>query len=125
MPDAPGASRAHVTFARSRAQLLRAEEPQFAGLVFAPAAALYNDRVPQPIANPDFSKVFIIVKGDGEEGVDQLFQTNVGLDEVSAGLSSNDTRLVDSVLEAVGIVRGAVSGGERPESSTRPLGTSS
>jgi hypothetical protein len=82
-------------------RLLRDEGPQFVGLVFGPTAAVYNDTVRYPVERPDFSKVFVLVKSNSADAGDQLVQTEVGLDEVLAGLGSDDTRLADSVLTAV------------------------
>lgn len=81
-------------------RLLRDVEPQFAALVFGPTAAMYNEQVPEPIIEPDFSKLFVLFKSEGADATDRLIQTSVGLDEVLAGLSADDTRLTDTVLAA-------------------------
>lgn len=82
-------------------RLLRDEETQFAGLVFGPTAAVYNDTVQQPVEDPDFSRIFVLVKPERKGADDRLFQTDVSLNEVLSGIDPDDTRLADSVLAAV------------------------
>lgn len=78
---------------------LRTDDPQrIIGFLFGPTAAMYNELLDRPIADPDFSKLFIVV-ADCEEGLNRrLSQTDVGLGEVLAGLSSEDDRLAEGVL---------------------------
>jgi len=51
--------------------------------------------------DPDYSKVFVTRKAAGQDGTDQLVQTQVGLGEILAGLGSDDTRLRDAVLAVI------------------------
>jgi len=67
-------------------------------LNFGPTAAYGNTTAPKPIANPDFSKVFVSRQAPGGDAVDRIAQTGVGLDEVLAGLADDDLRLRDALL---------------------------
>lgn len=70
-----------------------------AGLVFGPTAATYNELVPEPVAAPDFSKIFLLRT---EQGTEQgLQQTDIGLDEVHGGLELADDRLAQAVIPIV------------------------
>jgi len=69
-------------------------------LEFGPTAAVENDRAPEPLIDPDYTKVFVTRAAAGV-GIDQIIQTGVGLDEVLSGLSTDDTRLRDAVLAAI------------------------
>lgn len=69
-------------------------------LEFGPTAEAENARVPQPLADPDYTKVFITRRRDGADDIDLIVQTDVGLDEVLAGLSATDVRLRDALVEA-------------------------
>jgi len=62
-----------------------------------------NGLVPQPLAGPDYSKVFVTRAPAGQSVIDQIIQTDVGLDEVLAGLSGDDTRLRDAVLAVISV----------------------
>jgi hypothetical protein len=69
-------------------------------LEFGPTAVVENRRVAEPVADPDYSKVFVTRQTlGGGDGVDQIAQTAVSLEEVLAGLSAEDTRLRDAVLD--------------------------
>jgi hypothetical protein len=70
-------------------------------LVFGPTAVVENGLAPQPVADPDFSKVFVTRTPAGQSAIDRIVQTEVGLEEVLAGLSGDDTRLRDAVLSAI------------------------
>ena len=70
-------------------------------LDFGPTAVVENSRAPEPLVDPDYSKVFVTRKAAGQDGTDQLVQTQVGLGEVLAGLGSGDTRLRDAVLAVI------------------------
>lgn len=81
--------------------LRRTEAAPTIYLEFGPTAVVENGRAPEPIAHPDFSKVFVSRQAIDHDGIDRLIQTDVGLDEVLAGFESNDTRLRDAVLALV------------------------
>ena len=81
--------------------LRRTEAAPTIYLEFGPTAVVENGRTPEPIAHPDFSKVFVSRQAIDHDGIDRLFQTDVGLDEVLAGFENNDTRLRDAVLALV------------------------
>ncbi len=70
-------------------------------LDFGPTAVVENSRALEPLVEPDYSKVFVTRKAVGQDGTDQLVQTQVGLGEVLAGLGSDDTRLRDAVLAVI------------------------
>ena len=80
-------------------RLLAEDSSQIAGLVFGPTAAIFNTLLPAPLANPDFSKLFVVL--EAQSPTPQLLQTEVGLDEVLSGLGGNDDRLLRSVLDAL------------------------
>lgn len=67
-------------------------------LEFGPTAVVENRRVPEPLTVPDYTKIFVTRHLPGGPGIDRILQTNVGIDEVLAGLENDDTRLRDSVL---------------------------
>lgn len=77
-----------------------------AGLIFGPSAAEYNLKyTTPPIESPDFGKVFVrVLTGELRKGnlLGLLFETDVDLAEVYAGLASDDYRLRDAVLRAIG-----------------------
>lgn len=70
-------------------------------LEFGPTAVVENGRSPEPLADPDYTMVFLTRYDAAHDGIDRIVQTAVGLDEVLAGLSSDDTRLRDGVLAVV------------------------
>lgn len=66
---------------------------------FGPTAVVENDRVRDPLGSPDYSKVFITRRAATvAEGIDLIAQTDVGLEEVLGGLSSDDYRLRDALV---------------------------
>lgn len=70
-------------------------------LEFGPSAVVENGRAPEPIPNPDYSKVFVTRQAIGDDGIDQIIQTDVGLDEILIGLPAEDTRLRDAVMATI------------------------
>lgn len=68
-------------------------------LEFGPTAVVQNRGAPEPVTDPDYTRVFVAreVPGGGN-GVDHIVQTEVTLEEVLAGLNGEDTRLRDAVL---------------------------
>lgn len=66
---------------------------------FGPTAVVENTRAPEPLADPDYSRLFVTRHGPTEDGIDAIVQTDVSLAEVLAGLSPEDTRLRDALLE--------------------------
>lgn len=74
------------------------ELPRVIFLEFGPTAATENGRAPDPLTNPDYTKVFVARGAAEGGGIDRIAPTGVGMDEVLAGLSADDTRLRDAVL---------------------------
>lgn len=79
-------------------RLLRANGDMVAGLLFGPTAATYNDEIPEPVQNPDFGKVFILVRSSD---VESLHQTDISLEDVLTGFEPTDDRLVQTVVPLV------------------------
>ena len=65
-----------------------------------PIAAAEDAKAPEPPEAPDYSRLFVTRHGPAQDGIDVLIQTDVTLAEVLDGLSPEDTRLVDALLEA-------------------------
>lgn len=82
-------------------RLLDANGNVVAGLVFGPTAVTYNDEVPEPVQNPDFSKVFILMRSADADPKRSLHQTDIGLDETLAGFEPADDRLAQMVIPKV------------------------
>lgn len=70
-------------------------------LEFGPTAVVENARVPVPLVDPDYTRVFVTRRTSDHDGIDQIRQTVVGLDEVLAGMSAEDTGLRDAVLAVI------------------------
>lgn len=69
---------------------------------FGPTAVVENGRVAEPLAHPDYTKVFVTRRARGRDtGIDLISQTDVGLGEVLDGLKEGDLRLRDAVLAAI------------------------
>ena len=68
-------------------------------LEFGPTAVVENGRAPERLPHPDYTKVFVTRGTD--DGIDRIIQTGVGLDEILAGLSPEDTRLRDAVSSII------------------------
>lgn len=69
-------------------------------LEFGPTAVTENERAPEPVSQPDYSRVFVTRQAGA--GIDRIVQTDVTLEEVLAGLSPDDNRLVLVVVSLVG-----------------------
>lgn len=82
-------------------ELKRSGSERSINLEFGPTAVVENGLVSEPLANPDYTKLFVTRTAADHDGVDQIVQTAVGLDEVLAGLSGDDARLRDGVLTVV------------------------
>ena len=67
-------------------------------LVFGPTAVVENERAPEVLSDPDYSRVFVTLKTEGQQDFVRIVQTGVGLGEVIKGLSQDDHRLRDAVL---------------------------
>lgn len=80
--------------------LVRADGPNM-HLVFGPTAVVLNGLVSTPIADPDYSKIFVTRKAPDGEGSDLIRQTDVGMDEVIASLAADDFRLRYVILAAM------------------------
>lgn len=81
--------------------LVRADPERNIYLEFGPTAVVENARVAKPVAEPDYTKVFVTRQAGSGDGIDMIIPTEVGLDEVLAGLSNDDDRLRDAVLAAI------------------------
>ena len=79
--------------------LRRADSQPAVYLEFGPTAVVENGRVAEPLVEPDYTKIFVTRQpAAGTDGIDRILQTEVGLDEVLAGLGDADPRLRDGVL---------------------------
>lgn len=81
--------------------LRRADSTPTIFLDFGPTAVVENGLVPEPLIDPDYTKVFVTRLAAEGDGLDLIHQSAVGLEEVLAGLSSDDTRLRDAVIAAI------------------------
>lgn len=81
-------------------ELQRADSQPTVFLEYGPTAVVENARAADPVVGPDYTKVFVTRGVDGTDGIDRIIQTEVGLDEVIAGLNGDDVRLRDAVLAA-------------------------
>ncbi|WP_394551811.1 PD-(D/E)XK nuclease family protein [Agromyces sp. MMS24-JH15] len=81
--------------------LRRTDSEPLVLLEFGPTAVVFNGLAPEPLVDPDYSKVFVSRQVGADESVDRIVQTDVGLDEILAGLPSDDTRLADTVLAVI------------------------
>jgi len=81
--------------------LRRADSQPNVYLEFGPTAVVENGRVAEPVVDPDHTKIFVTRQAADPDGIDRIIQTDVGLDEVLAGLSDDDVRLRDGVLAVV------------------------
>ena len=79
-------------------ELQRADEQPSIFLEFGPTAAVENTRVPHPLTDPDYSRVFVTIHAAGGQNLERIMQTDVTLSEVLDGLSADDERLRDAVL---------------------------
>ena len=68
-------------------------------LAFGPTAATENERAPEPVSDPDYSRVFVARRAGA--GIDRIVQTEVTLEEVLAGLAVDDQRLSRAVITLV------------------------
>lgn len=80
--------------------LQRADAQPTIFLEFGPTAVVENGLVPQPVVDPDYSRIFVTRQAVGGEGLDRIMQSDVGLADVLAGLGE-DTRLRDAVLATI------------------------
>ena len=83
-------------------EFVRADAQPRVYLEFGPTAVVEQEGAPHPVIDPDYTKVFATRQqlgpgGDGD-GIDQIVQSEVGLDEVLAGLGEDDARLRDALL---------------------------
>ncbi|MDA1085782.1 MAG: PD-(D/E)XK nuclease family protein [Verrucomicrobia bacterium] len=82
--------------------LRRADSKPDVFLIFGPTAVVENGHSPEPLTHPDYTRVFVARQASGcNDGIDLISQTDVGLGEVSTGMSADDTRLRDAVLAAM------------------------
>lgn len=83
--------------------LRRADSSPNLFIVFGPSAVAENAHVPVPLDAPDFTKLFVVRQGPSGSGVDRILQTAVLLIEVLDGLSLQDVRLRDALLELIAL----------------------
>lgn len=67
-------------------------------LEFGPTAVVENARLPMPLSDPDYSRVFVTIQAPTGEGISRIAQTEVSLSDVLNGLELDDYRLRDAVL---------------------------
>lgn len=67
-------------------------------LEFGPTAVVENQLVPEPVVDPDFTKIFVTRQAADGDGIDRIHRTDVRLDEILTGLGNDDSRLLESVL---------------------------
>lgn len=79
-------------------ELQRADAQPVIYLEFGPTAVVKNERVADPIDDPDYSRVFVSLRDAERGGTARMVQTEVRLSEVIGGLSHEDGRLRDAVL---------------------------
>lgn len=70
-------------------------------LVFGPTAVAYNSAVKEPVASPDYRRIFLHLPETATRDVARLVQTEVDLADVLAGLGMEDARLADSIADAL------------------------
>nr|WP_242630352.1 PD-(D/E)XK nuclease family protein [Kocuria rosea] len=78
--------------------LRRADAQPTILLVFGPTATVENERTPEMVSDPDYSRVFVTIGAAGQQSHKQIVQTDVSLGEVIHGLSQDDDRIRDAVL---------------------------
>lgn len=78
--------------------LERADSHPNVHLEFGPTAVVENERALYPLPDPNYTKIFVTRHVPDGHGIDRIMQTDVGLDEVLAGLDHDDHRLPDKVL---------------------------
>lgn len=78
--------------------LRRADAQPMVFLVFGPTAVLENERAPELVSDPDYSRVFVTLEAAPQQSRERIVQTDVSLGEVIKGLSRDDNRLRDAVL---------------------------
>lgn len=83
-------------------ELQRADKHPTVFLEYGPTAVVERERVPQQTENPDYSQVFVTLKDAKVGGISRIAHTGVRLTEVLDGLTADDVRLRDAVLEIAG-----------------------
>jgi hypothetical protein len=81
--------------------LRRADSQPTVFLEYGPTAVVENGLAAEPVVAPDYAKIFVTCAAAGTDDVHRIVQTDVGLDEVLAGLGDADVRLRDGVLTVV------------------------
>lgn len=81
-------------------ELQRSDSQPTVFLEYGPTAVVENGRVAEPVVGPDYTQIFVTRGAAGPEGIDRIIQTEVGLNDVLAGLKDDDFRLRDAVLAA-------------------------
>lgn len=82
-------------------ELQRRDELPAVFLEFGPTAVVENARLPQPLSDPDYSRVFVTIQAPTGEGISRMAETEVSLSEVLAGLEPDDYRLRDVILSLI------------------------
>ncbi|WME23219.1 PD-(D/E)XK nuclease family protein [Brachybacterium sp. GU-2] len=83
-------------------ELQRADGFPTVFLEFGPTAVVEKERVPHMLHDPDYSQVFITLQDAEVGGISRIAQTGVRLTQVLDGLTADDVRLRDAVLEIAG-----------------------
>lgn len=79
--------------------LRRTDSAPSVSLDFGPTVLVQNSRASVPLVDPDYTKIFVTRHVPNGQGIDRIIQTEVGLDDVLAGLGPDDVRLRESVLK--------------------------
>ena len=80
-------------------ELQRADQQPAIFLEFGPTAVVENGRVPLPLDDPDYSRIFVTVQDPSGKGIVRLQQTEVSLADVLGGLEPDDLRLRNAVQD--------------------------
>lgn len=82
-------------------ELQRRDELPAVFLEFGPTAVVENARIPLPLNDPDYSRVFVTLQAPTGEGISRITQTDVSLSGVLDGLEPDNLRLRDAVLSLI------------------------
>ncbi|MGP9844679.1 PD-(D/E)XK nuclease family protein [Brachybacterium sp. 107] len=82
-------------------ELQRGEGRRTIFVVFGPTAVVEIDRATEMVPAPDYTCAFVTHAASDGQGIGRIVQTDVGLVEIIAGLSPDDVRLRDAVLEVM------------------------
>lgn len=97
-------------------ELQRADAQPAIFLEFGPTAVVENERVPSPLDEPDYSRLFVTLQDESRQTIERILQTDVELSEVISGLDRDDLRLREAVQTLT-----SNSGGEPRPAATQPI----